>query len=93
MIGTVSGSTGPCANSALGAGVLGWAGGWLGAGLAGRYAGVAEEGGDGVGESSPDGGLVLFGPVEDLDVQRVDQGLDQVGGGVIKLAGEVGQFV
>jgi hypothetical protein len=35
----------------------------------------------------------LLGPVEDLDVQRVDQGFDQGGGGVAELAGHVGQFV
>jgi hypothetical protein len=44
---------------------------------------VCEEGGDdgrgGVGEGGPDGGLLLFGPVEDLDVQRVDQGFEQGG--------------
>jgi hypothetical protein len=70
---------------------------WLRGGLAGGYAGVAEEGGDGggggVGEGGPDGGLVLFGPVEDLDVQRVDQGFDQVGGGGGELVGQVGQLV
>jgi hypothetical protein len=35
----------------------------------------------------------LFGPVEDLGVQGVDEGFDQVGGGVVELADQVGQFV
>jgi hypothetical protein len=30
---------------------------------------------------------VLFGPVQDLDVQGVEQGFDQGGGGVGELAG------
>jgi hypothetical protein len=45
-----------------------------------------EEGGDGggggVGEGGPDGGLLLFGPVQDLDIQGTDEGFDQVGGGI-----------
>ena len=69
----------------------------MGAGLAGGYAGVVEQGcdggGGGVGEGGPDGGLALFGAVEDLDVQGVEQGFDQAGGGVVELAGQVGQFV
>jgi len=30
---------------------------------------------------------VLFGPVEDLDVQGVEQAVEQAGGGVVELAG------
>jgi hypothetical protein len=33
-----------------------------------------------VGEGRPDGGLVLFGPVQDLDVQGVEKVGDQFGG-------------
>src|SRR5271154_6949805 len=69
MIAGINGQIGPCADSELGVGVLGWPG-WWGLGLDGGYAGVVEQGGDGggggVGEGSPDGGLVLFGPVQDL---------------------------
>jgi hypothetical protein len=46
-----------------------------------------------VGEGRPDAGLVLFGPVQDLDVRGVEQAGDQVGGGLVELAGQVGQLV
>jgi hypothetical protein len=46
-----------------------------------------------VGEGRPDGGLVLSGPVQDLDVRGVGQAGDQVGGGFVELAGQVGQLV
>jgi hypothetical protein len=36
---------------------------------------------------------VLFGLVQDLDVRGVEQAGDQVGGGLVELAGQVGQFV
>jgi hypothetical protein len=36
---------------------------------------------------------VLFGPVQDLDVRGVEQAGDQVGGGLVELAGQVGQLV
>jgi hypothetical protein len=56
-------------------------------GLGGAGAGFVEQGVDGVGEGGQECGLVLFGPVEDLDVQDVEQVFGQGGGGVGELAG------
>jgi len=47
----------------------------------------------GVGQGGPDGGLGLFGAVEDLEVQGGKPALDRRDGGGGEGGGEVGQFV
>src|SRR5690348_5064900 len=59
--------------------------------------GVGEQGRDGAtgvaGEGGRDGDLMLVAAVEDLDVERSQQGFADAGGGVGEHGGDVGQQV